>query len=123
MKSSLLFKQQVSRFLATKSFSYFLSCLFVFSYESYQFSVKYFSSKQPPDYVLKEAKNTNKFFKCVGSVHNLGNGGTNGGFKSAYMALTEEEFEAVSNSCFTFQLNKNIKRVSIENQDDKYISG
>ncbi|CAH8277152.1 unnamed protein product [Arabidopsis lyrata] len=50
--------------------------------------------KQPPDYVLKEAKNTNKFFKCVGSVHNLGNGGTNGGFKSAYMALTEEEFEA-----------------------------
>ncbi|KAL1201056.1 putative dual specificity protein kinase YAK1 [Cardamine amara subsp. amara] len=50
--------------------------------------------KQPPDYVLKEAKNTNKFFKCVGSVHNLGNGGTYGGLKSAYMALTEEEFEA-----------------------------
>ncbi|CAH2079528.1 unnamed protein product, partial [Thlaspi arvense] len=46
--------------------------------------------KQPPDYVLKEAKNTNKFFKCVGSVHNLGNGG----LKSAYMPLTEEEFEA-----------------------------
>ncbi|CAN8323539.1 unnamed protein product [Cochlearia groenlandica] len=46
--------------------------------------------KQPPDYVLKEAKNTNKLFKCVGSVHNLGNGGLN----SAYMALTEEEFEA-----------------------------
>uniref|UniRef100_M4FEG6 Protein kinase domain-containing protein n=1 Tax=Brassica campestris TaxID=3711 RepID=M4FEG6_BRACM len=50
--------------------------------------------KQPPDYVLKEAKNVNKFFKCVGSVHNLGNGGTHGGLKSAYMALTEEEFEA-----------------------------
>ncbi|KAJ0234433.1 Dual specificity protein kinase YAK1 [Hirschfeldia incana] len=50
--------------------------------------------KQPPDYVLKEAENTNKFFKCVGSVHNLGNGGTYGGLKSAYMALTEEEFEA-----------------------------
>uniref|UniRef100_A0A1J3JMH3 Serine/threonine-protein kinase ppk15 n=1 Tax=Noccaea caerulescens TaxID=107243 RepID=A0A1J3JMH3_NOCCA len=50
--------------------------------------------KQPPDYVLKEAKNTNKFFKCVGSIHNLGNGGTYGGLKSAYMALTEEEFEA-----------------------------
>nr|BAD93822.1 protein kinase-like [Arabidopsis thaliana]BAD93839.1 protein kinase-like [Arabidopsis thaliana] len=50
--------------------------------------------KQPPDYVLKEAKNTNKFFKCVGSVHNLGNGGTYGGLKSAYMALTGEEFEA-----------------------------
>ncbi|KAH0885367.1 hypothetical protein HID58_061463 [Brassica napus] len=50
--------------------------------------------KQPPDYVLKEAEHTNKFFKCVGSVHNLGNGGTYGGLKSAYMALTEEEFEA-----------------------------
>ncbi|CAH8362305.1 unnamed protein product [Eruca vesicaria subsp. sativa] len=50
--------------------------------------------KQPPDYVLKEAKNANKFFKCVGSVHNLGNGGTHGGLKSAYMALTEAEFEA-----------------------------
>ena len=48
--------------------------------------------------MLKEAKNANKFFKCVGSVHNLGNGGTHGGLKSAYMALTEEEFEAVSNA-------------------------
>lgn len=70
-------------------------------------SCQFFSSKQPPDYVLKEAKNTNKFFKCVGSIHNLGNGGTYGGLKSAYMALTEEEFEAVSNSCFTSELNKN----------------
>lgn len=48
--------------------------------------------------MLKEAKNANKFFKCVGSVHNFGNGGTHGGLKSAYMALTEEEFEAVSNA-------------------------
>lgn len=74
-------------------------------------SCQFFSSKQPPDYVLKEAKNTNKFFKCVGSIHNLGNGGTYGGLKSAYMALTEEEFEAVSNSCFTSELNKNFNWV------------
>lgn len=90
--------------------------------------------------MLKEAKNTNKFFKCVGSVHNLGNGGTYGGLKSAYMALTEEEFEDVSNSCFTSELNINMKRereremwewemgeesslkMSIENQEDSYIS-
>ncbi|XP_010528678.1 PREDICTED: serine/threonine-protein kinase ppk15 [Tarenaya hassleriana] len=49
--------------------------------------------EQPPDYVLKDAKNMNKFFKCVGSVHNLANGEISGGIKSAYMALTEEEFE------------------------------
>jgi hypothetical protein len=82
----------------------------------------------------RKQKNTNKFFKCVGSVHNLGNGGTYGGLKSAYMALTGEEFEAVSNSCFTFELNKNIKRgvvwgeesnteMSIKNQENDYICG
>ncbi|KAJ0013189.1 hypothetical protein Pint_20894 [Pistacia integerrima] len=30
--------------------------------------------EQPPDYVLKEAKNTSKFFKCIGSVHSMDNG-------------------------------------------------
>jgi len=50
------------------------------------------------------------------------------------MALTGEEFEAVSNSCFTFELNKNIKRgvvwgeesnteMSIKNQENDYICG
>ncbi|KAE8733689.1 Serine/threonine-protein kinase ppk15 [Hibiscus syriacus] len=47
---------------------------------------------QPPDYVLKEAKNTSKFFKCVGSIHNIENGEVGG--RSAYQALTEEEYEA-----------------------------
>ncbi|KAK8507511.1 hypothetical protein V6N13_141530 [Hibiscus sabdariffa] len=47
---------------------------------------------QPPDYVLKEAKNTSKFFKCVGSVHNIENVEVGG--RSAYQALTEEEYEA-----------------------------
>ncbi|XP_062119633.1 dual specificity protein kinase YAK1 homolog isoform X1 [Humulus lupulus] len=42
---------------------------------------------QPPDYILKEAKNTSKFFKCVGSIHSSENG-------SVYQALTEEEYEA-----------------------------
>jgi len=107
---------------------------FLFSLMILSIFCQFFSSKQPPDYVLKEAKNTNKFFKCVGSVHNLGNGGTYGGLKSAYMALTGEEFEAVSNSCFTFELNKNIKRgvvwgeesnteMSIKNQENDYICG
>ncbi|GMI85441.1 yeast YAK1-related gene 1 [Hibiscus trionum] len=47
---------------------------------------------QPPDYVLKEAKNTSKFFKCVGSIHNIENVEVGG--RSAYQALTEEEYEA-----------------------------
>ncbi|GMJ11322.1 yeast YAK1-related gene 1 [Hibiscus trionum] len=47
---------------------------------------------QPPDYVLKEAKNTSKFFKCVGNIHNIENGEVGG--RSAYQALTEEEYEA-----------------------------
>lgn len=49
---------------------------------------------QPPDYLLKEAKNTNKFFKCIGSVHNIENGEVSAGIRSAYQALTEEEYEA-----------------------------
>lgn len=51
---------------------------------------------QPPDYVLKEAKNTSKFFKCVGNIHNMENGDMSMGGRSAYQALTETEFEAVS---------------------------
>ncbi|KAK8542864.1 hypothetical protein V6N12_015442 [Hibiscus sabdariffa] len=46
---------------------------------------------QPPDYVLKEAKNTSKFFKCVGNIHSIEN---EVGGRSAYQALTEEEYEA-----------------------------
>ncbi|XWS64989.1 hypothetical protein CRYUN_Cryun05aG0052400 [Craigia yunnanensis] len=49
---------------------------------------------QPPDYVLKEAKNTSKFFKCIGSIHNIDNGEVSIGGRSAYQALTEEEYEA-----------------------------
>ncbi|XVE81529.1 hypothetical protein DITRI_Ditri15bG0071800 [Diplodiscus trichospermus] len=49
---------------------------------------------QPPDYVLKEAKNTSKFFKCVGSIHNIEDGEVSVGGRSAYQALTEEEYEA-----------------------------
>ncbi|XP_021281683.1 dual specificity protein kinase YAK1 isoform X3 [Herrania umbratica] len=48
---------------------------------------------QPPDYVLKEAKNTSKFFKCIGSIHNTENGEVFIAGRSAYQALTEEEYE------------------------------
>uniref|UniRef100_A0A6N2L6C7 Protein kinase domain-containing protein n=1 Tax=Salix viminalis TaxID=40686 RepID=A0A6N2L6C7_SALVM len=48
---------------------------------------------QPPDYVLKEAKNASKFFKCIGSVHNLENGELGG--RSAYQALKVEEYESI----------------------------
>ncbi|KAL2921409.1 Dual specificity protein kinase YAK1-like protein [Bienertia sinuspersici] len=47
------------------------------------------SRSQPPDYLLKEAKSTNKFFKFVGSVDHA-----SVGKKSAYQALSEEEYEA-----------------------------
>ncbi|XVF56667.1 hypothetical protein PTKIN_Ptkin06aG0138700 [Pterospermum kingtungense] len=50
--------------------------------------------EQPPDYVLKEAKNTSKFFKCIGSIHNIENGEASIGGRSAYQALSEEEYEA-----------------------------
>ncbi|CAM8907597.1 unnamed protein product [Rhodiola kirilowii] len=43
---------------------------------------------RPPDYLLKEAKNTSKFFKCVGSVHRIGE------VSSAYEVLSKEEYEA-----------------------------
>ncbi|XP_041009722.1 dual specificity protein kinase YAK1 homolog [Juglans microcarpa x Juglans regia] len=48
---------------------------------------------QPPDYVLKEAKNTSKFFKCIGSVHNIETGEVSTNGRSAYRVLTEEEYE------------------------------
>ncbi|KAK2977240.1 hypothetical protein RJ640_028445, partial [Escallonia rubra] len=49
---------------------------------------------QPPDYVLKEAKNTSKFFKCVGCVNPEVSGQVSLNGQSAYQALTEEEYEA-----------------------------
>lgn len=54
-------------------------------------------SGQPPDYILKEAKNTSKFFKCVGSVsYEESSQHTMNRCSSIYQALTEEEYEAVS---------------------------
>ncbi|CAN1271631.1 Dual specificity protein kinase YAK1 homolog [Linum perenne] len=50
--------------------------------------------EQPPDYVLKEAKNTNKFFKCIGSACNLEGVEALSGGRSTYQALTIEEYEA-----------------------------
>ncbi|XP_019195422.1 PREDICTED: dual specificity tyrosine-phosphorylation-regulated kinase 1B [Ipomoea nil] len=50
---------------------------------------------QPPDYLLKEAKNTSKFFKCVGSVsYEESSQHTMNRCSSIYQALTEEEYEA-----------------------------
>ncbi|KAK6926220.1 Protein kinase domain [Dillenia turbinata] len=49
---------------------------------------------QPPDHVLKEAKNTSKFFKCIGSVHHGESGEICSGGRSAYQVLTVEEYEA-----------------------------
>lgn len=47
--------------------------------------------------MLKEAKNTSKFFKFVGNAHNPENAeASNGGSgKSIYQALSEEEYESV----------------------------
>ncbi|KAL6972265.1 dual specificity protein kinase yak1 [Sarracenia purpurea var. burkii] len=44
---------------------------------------------QPPDYVLKDAKNTSKFFKFVGNANHKESTCN----KSAYEVLTEEEYE------------------------------
>lgn len=49
---------------------------------------------QPPDYLLKDAKNTSKFFKFVGKVDHVDMGHVSVGGGSAYQALTEEEYEA-----------------------------
>lgn len=51
---------------------------------------------QPPDYVLKEAKNTNKFFKCVATVNTEDSGQVLMSRQSAFQPLTEEEYEVVS---------------------------
>lgn len=50
----------------------------------------------PPDYLLKEAKNTGKFFKCIGRVHSIENGEVSLSCRSSYKALTVEEYETVS---------------------------
>ncbi|KAI3705940.1 hypothetical protein L1987_76189 [Smallanthus sonchifolius] len=49
---------------------------------------------QPPDYVLKEAKNTSKFFKCVGSANHEDGSQASSSGRSIYQALSEEEYEA-----------------------------
>ncbi|KAJ7949927.1 Kinase family protein [Quillaja saponaria] len=49
---------------------------------------------QPSDYILKEAKNTSKFFKFIGSVQHMEDGEVFTNCRSAYQALTEEEYEA-----------------------------
>lgn len=54
-----------------------------------------FNRGQPPDYVLKEAKHTSKFFKFIGGFHNE-NGEISASGRSTFQALKAEEFEAVS---------------------------
>ncbi|XP_055827728.1 dual specificity protein kinase YAK1 homolog isoform X4 [Solanum dulcamara] len=49
---------------------------------------------QPPDYILKDAKNTSKFFKFVGSINQEECGPGPMSRSSVYQALTEEEYEA-----------------------------
>ncbi|GJT90534.1 dual specificity protein kinase YAK1 [Tanacetum coccineum] len=49
---------------------------------------------QPPDYLLKDAKNTSKFFKCVGSVNHEESSQPSSSGRSVYQALSEEEYEA-----------------------------
>ncbi|RWW29914.1 hypothetical protein BHE74_00004666 [Ensete ventricosum] len=56
----------------------------------------YLHSGQPPDNLLRDAKNTTKFFKHVGSIYRLEHEETTEEVTSAYRVLTEEEFEAVS---------------------------
>lgn len=51
--------------------------------------VYYICSGQPPDNLLRDAKNTTKFFKQVGRIYS-------NSVSSAYRVLTEEEYEAVS---------------------------
>ncbi|WVZ26568.1 hypothetical protein V8G54_005112 [Vigna mungo] len=49
---------------------------------------------QPPDYVLRDAKNSSKFFKCVGSLQNIESSESSKNGRSLYQALTVEEYEA-----------------------------
>ncbi|KGN50407.1 dual specificity protein kinase YAK1 homolog isoform X2 [Cucumis sativus] len=48
---------------------------------------------QPPDYVLKEAKHTSKFFKFIGGFHNE-NGEIYSSGRSSFQALKADEYEA-----------------------------
>ncbi|XP_057417744.1 dual specificity protein kinase YAK1 homolog isoform X2 [Lotus japonicus] len=48
---------------------------------------------QPPDYLLRDAKNTSKFFKCIGSLQSIENS-ESAHTASVYQALTGEEYEA-----------------------------
>lgn len=59
-------------------------------------------SGQPPDDLLREAKNTRKFFKHVGSIY-PGNE-AHDGLRSSYRILTEDEVEAVSSVVLTWKL-------------------
>ncbi|XP_038978107.1 dual specificity protein kinase YAK1 homolog isoform X1 [Phoenix dactylifera] len=49
---------------------------------------------QPPDDLLRDAKNTSKFFKHIGSIYRLEDDEAHNGVTSAYRVLTEEEYEA-----------------------------
>lgn len=64
---------------------------------------------QPPDHVLKEAKNTSKFFKRIGSGHNFENDEICMGERSGYQPLTAEEYEA-----------RTLKKATIGKQYFKY---
>jgi len=57
-------------------------------------------SGQPPDDLLRDAKDTEKFFKHVASIYRLEDGEVRKGVASAYRILTEEEYEAVSFALF-----------------------
>lgn len=57
---------------------------------------------QPPDYLLRDAKNSSKFFKCVGSLQNIESSENSKNGRSLYQALTVEEYEAVSLVCYCF---------------------
>lgn len=52
-------------------------------------------SAQPPDDLLRDAQNTNKFFKQVGGIYRLEDEVYKDVIR-AYCALTAEEYEAVS---------------------------
>lgn len=51
---------------------------------------------QPPDYILRKAKNTSKFFKFIGSINHDDRDQSQRNNYSMYQVLTEEEFAAVS---------------------------
>lgn len=68
-----------------------------------------FCRGQPPDYLLKEAKTTCKFFKFVGNVNHEEPTSR----RSAYKALTEEEYEAVCVSLFLLFDQVRGKRIDI----------